>query len=209
MKPRLLDLFCKAGGAARGYQRTGFYVVGVDIEPQPRYAGDEFIHRGALGYLEELLYGKSLGHAFPFAAIHASPPCQHFANVTQWRGDQSGHLDLIVPARALLEQTGMPWVIENVRTSALRADFMLCGTTLGLPIRRHRFFETNWSGLVMAHPCQHQDTDLAFEHKRERAYADAMGCGWMTAREAREAIPPAYTELIGHQLMQHVRARAA
>jgi DNA (cytosine-5)-methyltransferase 1 len=33
-KPKLLDLYCGAGGASKGYQRAGFYVVGVDINPQ-------------------------------------------------------------------------------------------------------------------------------------------------------------------------------
>lgn len=202
MKPRLLDLFAGAGGAARGYQRAGFYVVGVDITPQPRYAGDEFIQADALDALvsvdRELWAGV--------VAIHASPPCQHYANVTRWKGNQDDHPDLIGPTRELLEQTGLPYVIENVRTAELRADFMLCGTALGLPFRRHRFFETNWSGLVMSNGCRHRSTDYSFDHgakQPESVYRDAMGCEWMTVQESREAIPPAYTEFVGKQLLAH------
>ena len=68
---RLVDLFCKAGGATAGYQRAGFYVVGVDIEPQPNYCGDEFVQADAL--------------TFPldgFDAVHASPPCHDHSTVT-------------------------------------------------------------------------------------------------------------------------------
>jgi hypothetical protein len=141
--------------------------------------------------------------------LHASPPCQHYANVTIWRGDQENHPDLISPVRELLEATGLPYVIENVRTKELRADFMLCGTAFGLPIRRHRHFETNWSDLVMSTPCHHRASDLPFEHKQERAYADAMGCAWMTNREGREAIPPIYTEHIGVHLLAHIASSVA
>ncbi|HEY8839207.1 MAG TPA: DNA cytosine methyltransferase [Candidatus Dormibacteraeota bacterium] len=200
-KPRLLDLFCGAGGCARGYQDAGFYVVGVDLDPQPRYAGGEFVQAGALDYLG--------AHWREFDAIHASPPCQHYANVTKWRGEQSDHPDLIGPTRALLEFTGLPWVIENVLTPEVRGDIVLCGTMFGLRVRRHRLFETNWSGVVMTPPCQHRADDYAFEHKQERAYADALGCEWMTNREGRQAIPPAYTEFIGQRLMQYVCAEAA
>lgn len=217
VKLRLLDLFSGAGGAAVGYHRAGFEVVGVDHVPQPRYPF-EFVQADALEVLDRLSYGVSLveddlsWHIEDFDAIHASPPCQHYANVTRWKGNQDDHTDLIGPTRNLLEATGLPWIMENVRTAELRADFMLCGTVLGLPVRRHRHFETSWSGLVMSTPCQHQPTDYSFDHgakQPESVYRDAMGCGWMTVAESREAIPPAYTELIGTQLMEHLRRKAA
>jgi DNA (cytosine-5)-methyltransferase 1 len=69
-RPILLDLFCKAGGAAEGYHRAGFEIVGIDIEPQPRYPYS-FIQMDALTV--DLGAGV-MGH--PIAAVHASPPCQ-------------------------------------------------------------------------------------------------------------------------------------
>ena len=111
--------------------------------------------------------------------------------------------------RDRLAASGLPFVIENVRTTELRPCLVLCGSMFGLPIRRHRGFETSWNGYRLVQPCQHQSSDMAFMHKHERAYADAMGCGWMTAREAREAIPPAYTEHIGAYLMAELTAREA
>jgi DNA (cytosine-5)-methyltransferase 1 len=198
MRPRLLDLFCGAGGCSVGYTRVGFDVTGVDIKPQPNYPFD-FVQADAL--------------TFPldgFDAIHASPPCQHHAPVTRWRGHQDDHPELIAPTRVRLEAAGVPYVLENVRTTALRGDFMLCGTTLGLRIRRHRHFETNWSGLVMSYGCQHQPTDYSFDHgakQPESVYRDAMGCHWMTVQEAREAIPPAYTEWIGAHLLAAIPER--
>lgn len=221
MKPRLLDLFSGAGGCAHGYQRAGFYVVGVDINPQPRYAGDEFIQGDALEFIDCLQAG---GIRLPgpvgfdgggdhrlwnFDAIHASPPCQGYANVTLWRGSQDDHPQLIEATRERLLTSGLPFVIENVRTKALRPCMVLCGSMFGLAVRRHRGFETSWNGFQLVPPCQHRSTDMAFMHKHERAYADAMGCEWMTAREAREAIPPAYTEFVGGYLMAEVLARRA
>lgn len=205
MRPRLLDLFCGAAGAAMGYHRAGFEVVGVDIEPQPNYPFE--FHRGDALTVGEWLYGDDT-----FDVIHASPPCQHYASVTAWRGKQADHPDLIGPTRELLEETGLPWVMENVRTHALRPCVVLCGTALGLRVRRHRGFETNWNGgLMLAHPCQHRPDDYSFDHggkQDESVYRAAMGCEWMTVRESREAIPPAYTEHIGHYLLQHLRHNA-
>jgi hypothetical protein len=198
-----LDLFCGAGGSSMGYYRAGFDVTGVDNQPQPRYPFS-FVQADALEYVA--------AHGREYDVLFASPPCQHYANVTSWRGDQEEHPDLIAPTRELLEATGLPYVIENVRTRELRADFMLCGTAFGQPFRRHRYFETNWSGQTMSHPCQHRASDFAFDHggkQPESVYRDAMGCEWMTVDESREAVPPVYTEFIGTQLLAHLEQKAA
>lgn len=208
MKPRLLDLFCGAGGAAMGYHRAGFDVVGVDIAPQPNYPF-AFQQADALEVLSELIDWFKLG---AYDAIHASPPCEHYANVTSWRGNTADHPDLIGATRDLLYQTDLPWVMENVPEAPLRADFLLCGTGLGLRVRRHRSFETNWQPMSLVHPCLHRPDDYAFDHgakQPESVYRAAMECDWMSVVESRDAIPPAYTEFIGSQLVQHVGAVAA
>lgn len=199
---RILDLFCGAGGAAEGYRRAGFEVVCVDLSPQPRYPF-VFIQGDALEALRLVDVGG-------FDAIHASPPCQHASRVTAWRGDRADHPNLIPETRRLLEATGLPWVIENVSEARVRRDGFLCGTMFGLPLRRHRAFEFSWGRpLLPPSRCQHHHEDLAFEHKQERAYADAMGCGWMTSREGRQAIPPAFTEFIGAHLLERITEAAA
>ncbi len=195
----MLDLFSGAGGAGYGYKLAGFHVSGVDHVDQPRYAGDAFVQADALEYVREH------GHEYDF--IHASPPCQHYANVTRWRGDQSQHPDLIGRTRDLLISSGAPWIIESVPGAPLRPDYILCGSQFGLRVRRHRWFETSWHGLGLVPGCNHRDL-LPFEHKGERAYADAMGCHWMSNREGREAIPPAYTAYLGEQLRDQL-GRAA
>lgn len=188
-----------------GYHRAGFDVVGVDIAKQPNYQF-EFWQRDALSFMErqEPVGGRDF---WSFDAIHASPPCEHYANVTSWCGDKANHPDLIDATRELLDATGLPWVMENVPEAPVRPDYLLCGTGLGLRVRRHRAFETNWSGIALAHPCQHRGTDYSFDHgakQPESVYRAAMGCDWMTVMESRDAIPPAYTELIGTQLLAYL-----
>lgn len=191
MKPRILDLFSCAGGAGMGYHRAGFEVVGVDIRPQPNYPF-EFHQADAMTYPLD-----------GFDAIHASPPCQAYANVTRWRGDQSTHPDLLQPTVDRLRASGVPWVVENVPGAPMDPDLVLCGSMFGLRVRRHRWFLTSWGAFALVPSCDHRGL-LAFEHKGEREYADAMGCTWMTAVEGRQAIPPAYTEFIGRHLMAAV-----
>jgi SAM-dependent methyltransferase len=189
MRPRLLDLGCKAGGASTGYARAGFDVTGVDLEPQPHYPF-------------EFIQGDMLTFPFDgFDAIHASPPCQHHANVTAWRGSRDDHPDVLTPFLARLENITVPWVVENVPEALPTWDYVLCGSQFGLSVRRHRGFRRgNWAAFELMPPCQHVRL-LPFMHKGERAYADAMGCQWMTKEEARQAIPPAFTEYVGRLLL--------
>lgn len=213
-RPRLLDLFCGAGGAAVGYHRAGFDVVGVDIRAQPNYPS-EVVQDDALDYMHWLIAGSGGPYWIrDFDAIHASPPCQAWSRATAWGGDRSKHPKLIAPVRDLLLQTGLPYVIENVQEARgdLRDPLRLCGSQFGLQVRSHRYFEIHPPVFTLMPPCHHQRTDASRDHgarQTESAFRDAMNCEWMTVHEAREAIPPAYTELIGHQLLQHVRAGVA
>ncbi|WP_407566465.1 DNA cytosine methyltransferase [Streptomyces sp. 184] len=180
-----------------GYHLAGFDVTGVDKDPQPHYPFT-VIQADALEYIAD--------HGHEYDLIHASWPCQHKARVTAWRGSRDDHPELITPGREAMESTGRPWVIENVPEAAwdgtMRADYMLCGTHFDLKVKRHRAFETSWGwdGALLP-PCGRHAGLLAFEHKGERAYADAMGCTWMSAVAAREAIPPAYTRFIGDRFL--------
>jgi hypothetical protein len=201
-----------------GYHQAGFDVVGVDIEAQPHYPF-EFHQADAITVLDRLIVPAYDGpddwlSEAEFDAIHASPTCQHHARVTAWRGDRGDHPDLLTPTLARLTDIGIPWVAENVPETAgiLRPDYRLCGTQFGLAVRRHRIFQRgNWSAFELMQPCvcYHNDTLLPFEHKGERAFADAMGCTWMNKTEARQAIPPAMTEYIGGQLLGYLMEAAA
>ena len=212
--PRLLDLFCGAGGAAVGYSRAGFTeIVGVDNRPQKRYPFT-FVLGDALEYVRD--------HGHEFDAIHASPPCQAYIRSGMVAKD-GRHPDLLAPTRAALEATGSPWVIENVPGAPMRPDIVLCGSMFGLGVRRHRWFEGgpplqpftlscnhNWriTG-VYGHP--HGRGGAWRNGKRpmlprdRETWTRAMGIDWMEPRELAAAIPPAYTEFIGRQLLETIR----
>jgi len=221
--PRLLDLFCGAGGAAVGYHRAGFEVVGVDIRPQPNYPF-EFVQADALDYLHvhEDWLGKGIPEMGDFDAIHASPPCQAYSVTASLHGAE--HPDLVGPTRQLLEETGLPYVIENVVGAPLLNPVRLCGSSFGLGVRRHRLFEV-YPTLGLVPPCAHylqpEPIDVTGTggpagrepgqrggiHRKPRNLEEAqtaMGIDWMSRLELSQAIPPAYTELIGHQLIQHI-----
>lgn len=215
---RLLDLFSCAGGAAVGYHRAGFEVVGVDIDPQPNYPYEH--HVG-----DALLYAAEHGHRFD--AIHASPPCQTHSALTEGNRKRPGwsddHVDLIPETRVLLDRIGKPYVIENVAGAPIRKDVMLCGEMFGLAVIRHRFFELGgWSASAPAHPPHrgrvqgwrhgvHYDGPYFAVHGDgggKGSVADwqaAMGIDWTgVKREIAEALPPVYTEYVGRALMEHL-----
>lgn len=210
-RPRLLDLFCGAGGAAVGYHRAGFDVVGVDIAPQPRYPF-EFVQGDAFETLRCMIRGD-----WQFDAIHASPVCKLWSAATPAWARQN-HPDQLTPCRALLQQLAVPWVIENVPGAPMRADYNLCGCMFGLPkLRRERWFETSWHAFELRPPCHHPERAVTVAghgipsgswylnrvdgYEYSRLARAAMGIGWMTRDELAQAIPPAYTEHIGRQLI--------
>lgn len=211
-EPLLLDLFCCAGGAAMGYRRAGFQVVGVDIKPQPRYPFT-FVRGDALEYLA--------AHGKEYDAIHASPPCQGYS-VTKSLHNNS-HPMLIEQTRDLLIASCRPYVIENVVGAPLVNPLMLCGTMFGLRVFRHRLFEISPSILLAPFSCNHNGkmapskgayhtlegfdfiTCVGNNFKSEDGKI-ALGIDWMIRRELAQAIPPAYTEFIGRHLLSALPA---
>jgi DNA (cytosine-5)-methyltransferase 1 len=207
-RPRLLDLYCCQGGAARGYHDAGFEIVGVDIAPQPRYPY-EFHQADAVEFL--------LAHHGEFDAVHASPVCKRYSAVTPVRR-VAEHPDQIAPTRAALETTGLPWVMENVPGAPLRPDYKLCGCMFDLPgLKRERWFETSWQGFDLRPPCHHTGMTVtvaghgALTHEYRRGWAPtqadrnaAMGIDWMTRDGLAQAIPPAYTRYLGERLLEQL-----
>jgi len=225
---RLLDLYCCEGGSATGYANAGFDVVGVDIAPQRRYPF-EFHQGDAIDYLLE--------HGREFDAIHASPPCQAYS-ITK-HSHSKEHPDLLEPTRRALQQIGKPYIIENVEGAPLIDPLLLCGTMFGLravdvdgvplALQRHRLFESNvW--LMSAGGCAHDHTQVAGVYGGSRhtkpedrdnpgrrggytpatsIRADLMGMPWASQYGLSQAIPPAYTEFLGGQLMRHLTSAVA
>ena len=220
MRPRLLDLFCGAGGAAVGYHRAGFDVVGVDIAPRPRYPFP-FVQGDALTFDLD-----------GFDAIHASPPCQAFS-VTR-HAHTVDHPDLLTPTLARLEAVTVPWVVENVPGAPLVNAVVLCGASFGLVavdgdgrplvLRRHRLFASNVAHLVPPCACAtyrragvavggvygggSSDRNHAREVRRggytphNAVRRDLLGVDWpATMHELSQMIPPAYTEHLGAGLL--------
>ena len=220
--PILLDLYCKAGGAAMGYHRAGFDVVGVDIEPQPNYPF-EFVQADAIEYL--LKDGKR------FDAIHASPPCQAYSVASKsHNGKAATHPDLVNPTREAMKNVGRPWTIENVVGAPLIEPVMLCGTMFdGLRVLRHRLFESSVALTAPRHGkhplCYTMDKRKPHYGKLDemtafvqvngggnctvKAASDAMGIDWMNKDELNNAVPPAYAEYFGWQLRAALMVRVA
>lgn len=232
----LLDLFCGAGGCAKGYRRAGFFaIVGVDMKPQPNYPF-AFVQMDAIKAMEVLLGGGKIstteGHQFgldDFHAIHASPPCQRYSTGSKCRADRgASHPDLLPAVQEALDQSGRPWVIENVPQAPFRRRTILCGLMFGLKLYRHRGFETSFALSAPEHPTHagkrigkdgmccvvgHGGGTTAATRRNVKRFGTAqnktnweaaMGIDWMTRDELAQAIPPAYTEFVGRQLLAHL-----
>lgn len=198
-----------------GYHRSGFEVLGVDIRPQSHYPF-EFHQADALEFVKK--------HGDAFNAIHASPPCQPFCDLKSMYNAKK-HINLIDPIRELLRILGKPFVIENVEGAPMVRPILLCGSMFDLKIqgaelRRHRLFDSDQL-FFLTPPCRHGNEkrvigvygghgrdrrrkvntqDFSVEERRA-----AMGIDWMSGNELSQAIPPAYTEFIGKQLMETIR----
>lgn len=222
---RLLDLYCCAGGAAKGYADVGFEVVGVDICPQPNYPY-EFHQADAIEFVKE--------HGHEFDAIHASPPCQTFSRTKTLHDNE--HPDLIEPTRDALVASGKPWVMENVVGAPLIDPIKLSGQHFnmtapdvdGVPLKlvRHRLFESN---IVLRvpdsfHANRHIQTASVYgagggwtpKHRdnpdRRGGYIPhtdvikkLLGIDWMSKHEMSQSIPPVFTEWVGGQLADYVK----
>lgn len=203
---RLLDLYCCQGGAAAGYHATGFDITGIDLNPQPRYPY-RFHQADAIAYLQT--------HGSEYDAIHASPPCQAHSNA--WRIRARHHPDLIADTRDALNNTGRPWIIENVVGAPLNNPIELCGAMFELRTYRHRIFESNIGITAPPHP-QHTHPTVkmgralhegdwyhAVGNFSNVAYIRAdMGVHWMNRDGIRESIPPAYAQHLGAQLRTYL-----
>lgn len=220
-----------------GYHRAGFDVIGVDIESQPRYPF-QFIQTDALELLDLLIAGEGIRYRCSgwwrilnlrdVAAIHASPPCQGYTSMTKYPIAQAKVPRLIGPVRDLLEATGVPYVMENVTgaRSEMQDPALVHGGHVGLTVDRPRLFETNWllqvpkakrvraaygiyGPLDGRRLWDRKDGTTLRAPKTLKEAQRVMGMPWATWDGIREAIPPAYTEFIGAQLLSHIRKEVA
>ncbi len=211
MKPRLLDLFCCAGGAGHGYYLAGFEVTGVDIKPQPKHPDHmEFIQADAIEYVKR--------HGHKYDAIAASPPCQAHTKASKVaRANGKEYECFIERTRDALREIGKPYIIENVPDSPLIEPIVLCGAMFGLKTYRHRLFESNIKLEVPDHPTHTAKNAKMGRPPKEGEFIqvaghfsgvpfarEAMGISWMGQKELAQAIPPSYTEFLGKQLIEHL-----
>jgi DNA (cytosine-5)-methyltransferase 1 len=232
-RPKLLDLFCCEGGAAVGYARAGWEVIGVDLDENrlKRYPFEAY-KANALDWVRD--FGQF------FDAIHASPPCQGYTRGNA--GRETSWPKLIPAVRDALEATGLPYVIENVKDAGpeMVDPVGLCGCMFGLStvdtdgvtihLQRLRLFETNWN-LEAPAPCDHSAHEWVagayggarrdkYEAKyvrkggyvpKDKAVVKAlMGIEHdMSWQGLFECIPPAFTQHIGMSLLAELNQGAA
>lgn len=222
--PRLLDLFCGSFGAGEGYRRAGFDVTGVDLVERPRPDGVTFVQGDALEFLA--------AHGREFDAIHASPPCHDHTSLSSLSG-ADGTAHLLADTLAAVRDLGRPYVVENVAGAArsMPGALVLCGTEFGLGavdrygvyrhLRRHRLFLSD-PMLMGAGGCHCAGRPIVGVYgvggggQMTRGYKGtlaesraAMGMPWADRAGVSLAIPPAYTQHIGEQLLTHLANEVA
>jgi len=208
---RILDLFCGEGGASMGFFsaaskirtrvkiNTGriinIEVVGVDKRPMKRYPFT-FIQEDALSLDYEFL------DTFDF--IHASPPCKSYTRLYHFAKKDTDK-SILPRVLTMLEAAGKPYTVENVPQAPIRADVQLDGTMFNLALKRRRIFQTNVSILRYPQATRYSEnmnvTTVAGNSSTLGAASQAMGIYWMSKKGINEAIPPAYTDWIGLQIL--------
>lgn len=223
--PRILDMYCGDGGAAMGYHQAGFEVVGVDIRERHRFPF-RYV-QGSVLKLRPAWIRKN------FQAVHASPPCQAHTTLKSMHGEagEYHHKDYLPETRELLEDLGLPYIIENVPGAPLIDPVQLCGSAFGLALRRHRLFEAGGGLELEGSGCEHkwQNRHKVYNvasyrdgaGRRDHAsgtigvygggqglgegevtlWKVAMGIDWMGKEGLAQAIPPAYTRYLGKQVL--------
>lgn len=168
---RMLDLFCGRWGWSKAFADRGWECVGVDlVEPSEVPANCTFVMQDVLG----------MQRITGFDFICASPPCQQFSI----HGMKHFHpnapfpelgLKLFDHTRKLCEESGVPYVIENVRPAQLFVGnavhhcgpFYLWGT--GVPVLVNQGISKGFGDMSSAH--YHLNLDKISPHIRARNVA--------------------------------------
>jgi DNA (cytosine-5)-methyltransferase 1 len=232
-RPILIDFFCCEGASTgyhrAGFEVFGVDIAPQSNYPFPFHQGDALDVPRRLIDGEAVPFTRPDGSIVlvtldMVAAIAASPPCQAKTTMSNRYPDaQARWPQLIAPTRELLVETGLPYVIENVAGARkdLRSPVTLNGAMFGLGVDRPRLFESNMPLVPAPRGPKREvigvygrsadgrrlwtrtDGTILRAARSVEEGRHAMGIDWMDWRGLAEAIPPAYTEWLGRQLIEH------
>jgi DNA (cytosine-5)-methyltransferase 1 len=175
---RVLDLFCGAGGFSSGFQKAGFNVTGVDVNPTAKAVFE--LNRIGSAITTDL--GTSLQNG-GYDLIIGGPPCRPWSSInTTRRGPEHDDFDLLSRFFLHVKQNRPSvFVLENVpparpyaerRAVRLRsAGYRFVSTTVkysdfGAPTSRHRF--------IMVGTRDPDPTELLAQLELQRAPAQSV-----------------------------------